>query len=195
MKWFFKCFKQYADFSGRARRKEYWWFTLINFIIMAILIIGMLVPVIKLGYSSAMSGGSMNDVDPMELAMSIFKNPCLYLYLVYYLAILVPTISVFVRRMHDIGRSGYWAFLYFGLSLIGQVVNFSFQSDGAKGITVITSMVILFISIFFLVWLFTNSQYGPNQYGPNPKGEGNPQEDVSTTLQEDVSTTFQTNEQ
>jgi uncharacterized membrane protein YhaH (DUF805 family) len=97
--------------------------------------------------------------------------------------------------MHDIGRSGYWAFLYFGLSLIGQVVNFSFQSDGAKGITVITSMVILFISIFFLVWLFTNSQYGPNQYGPNPKGEGNPQEDVSTTLQEDVSTTLQTNEQ
>lgn len=187
MKWFFKCFKQYADFSGRARRKEYWWFTLINFIIMAILIIGMLVPIIKLGYSSAMSGGSVYDVDPMELAIILFKSPFLYLYLVYYLVILVPTISVFVRRMHDIGRSGYWAFLYFGLSLIGQVVNFSFQSDGAKGITVITSMVILFISIVFLVWLFTNSQYGPNQYGPNPKGEGNPQEDVSTT--------FQTNEQ
>ena len=57
MKWFIKCFKQYADFKGRARRREFWWFTLINFIIAFILMIFMMVPMIK---------GMLNDPDMME---------------------------------------------------------------------------------------------------------------------------------
>ena len=180
MKWFIKCFKQYADFSSRARRKEYWWFTVINFIIMLIFIIGLMVPIFKMSYAVAMSGGDLEDFNEMEMVAAMLKNPFIYIYLIYYLAVLVPSIAVFVRRMHDIGRSGYWAFLYFGASIIAQIVN---MGNYGTGVTIIIAMVLLFITIFFLVWLFTDSQYGPNQWGPNPKGEGNPEEATTGEVQ------------
>ena len=44
---------------------------------------------------------------------------------------------------------------------------------------VIIALAGIVIGIISLVWMFTNSDYGPNQYGPNPKGEGNPTEDVT----------------
>lgn len=181
MKWFFKCFKQYADFSGRARRKEYWWFTVINFIIMLIFIIGLMVPIFKMSYAVTMSGGDLEDFNEMEMVAAMLKNPFIYIYLIYYLAVLVPSISVFVRRMHDIGRSGYWAFLYFGITLIVQIVN---MGNYGTGVTIIIGMVLLFITVLFLVWLFTDSQYGPNQWGPNPKGEGNPEEVTTEEAQQ-----------
>ncbi len=180
MKWFFKCFKQYADFSGRARRKEYWWFTVINFIIMLIFIIGLMVPIFKMSYAVAMSGGDIEDFSEMEMVVTMLKNPFIYIYLIYYLAVLVPSIAVFVRRMHDIGRSGYWAFLYFGASIIAQIINLG---NYGTGVTIIIGMALLFIAILFLVWLFTDSQYGPNQWGPNPKGEGNPEEATTGEVQ------------
>ena len=56
MKWYFKCLKQYADFSGRARRKEYWWFMLINFIIGFALMLGLMIPMVKMGFNAAPLG-------------------------------------------------------------------------------------------------------------------------------------------
>lgn len=81
MNWYLKVLKQYADFKGRARRKEYWMFFLFNMIIsygIALLAIGIDVP---------------------ELAM---------LSSVYSLAVLIPGIAVGVRRMHDAGKSGWF---------------------------------------------------------------------------------------
>lgn len=181
MKWFIKCFKQYADFSGRARRKEFWWFTVINFIIMLIFIIGLMVPIVKMSYDVAMSGGDLEDFNEMEMVVAMLKNPIIYIYLIYYLAVLVPRIAVFVRRLHDIGRSGYWAFLYFGASIIAQIINLG---NYGTGVYIIIAMALLFIAILFLVWLFTDSQYGPNQWGPNPKGEGNPEEVTTEEAQQ-----------
>lgn len=183
MKWFFKCFKQYADFSSRARRKEFWWFTVINFIIMMILVIGFMVPFIKMGYSTAMAGGSAEDIDESQIAIALLKNPFIYIYLIYYLAVLIPSISVFVRRLHDIGRSGYWAFLYFGVCLLAQIVSAFSQTQSYNPAVAVIAFVLFVIAIIFLVWLFTDSQYGPNQWGPNPKGEGNPEDDTTTSIE------------
>jgi len=81
MNWYLKVLNQYADFNGRARRKEYWMFALINFIISMIL--------------------TLVDTE-------IFKNELGVLDLIYSLAVLVPTIAVAVRRMHDVGKSGWF---------------------------------------------------------------------------------------
>ena len=169
MKWYFKCLKQYADFSGRARRKEYWWFMLINFIIGFALMLGLMIPMVKMGFNAAASGAE--DIDEM-------KNPFMYIYIIYYFAVLIPSIAVTVRRLHDIGKSGYWAIFIYGSALLSYVAQlFQITSSVAFILFGLASFVIIIIS---LVWMFTNSDYGPNQYGPNPKGEGNPTEEVSS---------------
>ena len=73
MEWYLKCMKQYVDFSGRARRKEYWMFALMNAIIAAALII--------------IDAGRGDEV----------------LQSVYSLVVFLPSLAVGVRRMHDIG--------------------------------------------------------------------------------------------
>ena len=180
MKWFIKCLRQYADFSGRARRKEYWWFTVINFIITIVLVIGWIIPIAKMGYNAATTG--IEDIDEMEIMLTMLKIPFLYIYFIYYLALLIPSIAVTVRRLHDIGKSGFWAFFIYGGSLLGSI---STYIQGSNTIAyIILSLACLVICIISLVWMFTNSQYGPNQYGPNPKGEGNPEVQTQTTTQE-----------
>ncbi len=74
--WYLKVLKQYADFNGRARRKEFWTFALINAIVL-----------IVLNYIS------------------------MVLYYVYYLGILIPSIAVAIRRMHDLGKSGWYCLI------------------------------------------------------------------------------------
>ena len=82
MNWYLTVIKEhYADFKGRARRKEFWMFVLINFVISVVVsIIGGL-----LGFSF-LSG-------------------------IYSLAVLVPSIAVSVRRMHDVGKSGWFVLI------------------------------------------------------------------------------------
>lgn len=168
MKWFFKCFRQYADFDGRARRKEFWWFTLINFVIMFALTIGWTAPI----FNMAVDSGDVPSPDETELLLVMAKSPCLYILFIYYLAILIPSIAVTVRRLHDMGRSGYWAFFVYSTSICSALGS-SFQATNAILYTSIT-LISLVITIISLVWLFTNSNYGPNKWGLNPKGEGNP---------------------
>lgn len=113
MEWYLKVLKNYVGFSGRARRKEYWMFYLFNAIAMIILSI----------------------VDNVLGTYPLF-------YGLYSLAILLPSLAVAFRRLHDIGRSGAWI-------LIG---------------------LIPFIgAIILLVFACTDSQPDDNQYGPNPK--------------------------
>ena len=114
MEWYLKVLKEhYADFNGRARRKEFWMFALINFIITIIL---------------ALIG---NMIDFYWLST------------IYSLAVLVPSLAVTVRRLHDIGKSGWWWLIGF-VPLVGFIV--------------------------LIVFAVMDSQPGSNQYGPNPKG-------------------------
>jgi uncharacterized membrane protein YhaH (DUF805 family) len=119
MDWYLKVLKQYADFSGRARRKEYWMFALFNmiFAIVAMILDNVL--------GIAMEG--------------IGYGP---LYGLYALAMLIPGLAVGVRRLHDVGKSG-WMFLIVLIPLIG--------------------------AIWLLVLFFTDSQLENNKWGQNPK--------------------------
>ena len=109
---------KYADFNGRARRSEYWYFTLFN--IIAILVLAGIGAVLGIVGSA--------------------------LLIIYYLGILVPTIAVVVRRLHDVGKSGWFYFIVL-IPLVG--------------------------SIWLIVLFCTDSTPGTNEYGPNPKGIGN----------------------
>ena len=121
MSWFILALKKYATFSGRARRKEYWFFVLFY------VLISIVATVID-----SMTGS----FDPtMGMGM---------LGLLVALALLIPSLAVAVRRLHDTDRSGWWVLLCL-IPLIG--------------------------GIWLLVLLCLDSTPGENQYGPNPKEE------------------------
>jgi len=87
MNWYLEVLKKYAVFQGRARRKEYWMFTLFNIII-----------AMAIGFVS----GLADAVFETGVVLSLATNA------VYSLAILIPATAVSIRRMHDLGGSGWW---------------------------------------------------------------------------------------
>lgn len=123
MNWYLKCLKQYIDFWGRARRKEYWMFTLWN-----VVIIMFLAALAAIG--TEIGSDSLLSYIPMVL------------YLLYGLFILIPSFTVSVRRLHDIGKSGWWI-------LIG--------------------LIPVIGSIILLVWYCREGQRCENEWGPDPK--------------------------
>src|SRR5690554_2296031 len=110
MIWYITVLKKYAVFSGRARRSEYWYFFLFNMIIAFVL-----------GFIDGFAGLG----DP-EAGIGILGS-------IYSLAVLIPSIAVGVRRLHDTDRSGWW--LLIGLiPLIGAIVLIVFfVLDGSQG--------------------------------------------------------------
>ncbi len=97
MNWYLKVLKQYADFNGRARRKEYWMFVLFNtiFSILAMALDNVLgIAIEAVGYGP--------------------------LYGLYVLTVLIPGLAVLTRRLHDIGKSG-WMILIALIPLIGAI--------------------------------------------------------------------------
>lgn len=120
MKWYIEVMRKYAVFSGRARRLEYWMFVLSNVIIAVVL--------------SIIDG----------IADSDFEGSRSTLTTLYVLAILIPSLAVGVRRLHDTGRSGCWMLI---------------------GVIPIIGAIVL------LMFMVQDSQLMDNQYGPNPKRE------------------------
>ena len=108
MNWYFEVLKKYAVFSGRARRKEYWFFVLFNIIISIIL---------------AVIDGVTGTLDPAS-GMGLLG-------LIYTLAILIPALAVSVRRLHDTGRSGWWLLILL-IPLIGTIVILIFMVQDSK---------------------------------------------------------------
>jgi uncharacterized membrane protein YhaH (DUF805 family) len=125
MRWYLKAVKDnYANFSGRAQRAEYWYFTLFNVIF-------------------AFCFGFIDGLFGLSLASDANGDSLLGLLgTIYWLALLIPGISVSARRLHDVGRSGWWLLLMFT----------------CIGIIPLT------------IWACIDSTPGENQYGPNPKG-------------------------
>jgi uncharacterized membrane protein YhaH (DUF805 family) len=120
--WYLKVVRDnYANFSGRARRSEYWYFLLCNLLI-----------AIVLGTLAALLG---------TIGM--------VLYIAYALAVIIPSLAVVVRRLHDVGKSGWFYFICL-IPVIG--------------------------SIWLLVLFCTEGDVGPNQYGEDPK---RPYEDIN----------------
>ena len=105
--------KKYLCFHGRARRAAFWYAMLMNFIILAVLVV------------------LMNSIPTFY-----------YLYYLYDVAGLIPTIALGGRRLHDIGTSGLW-YLLILVPLVGPVI--------------------------LLIWFCRLGDYGENAYGPDPK--------------------------
>ncbi len=108
MEWFMKALRQYAVFTGRARRKEYWFFVLFYILI-----------AIGLGFIDSVLGlGS----EGYGLLSGLFG-----------LAMLLPALGVAVRRMHDTGRSGWWILVSF-IPFVGWLIFIWFATrDGEPG--------------------------------------------------------------
>lgn len=123
MNYYSICLSKFADFSGRARRREYWTFVLVN------CLIAMLLLILGLAFGE--------DSPASNIMVTIF-----------YLIMLVPNLSVSVRRLHDIGKSGWYMFL---------------------------SLIPLIGGLILLIWSLMDSEPGENQYGKNSK-EGKEQQ-------------------
>jgi uncharacterized membrane protein YhaH (DUF805 family) len=121
MNWYLKALKQYVDFSGRARRKEYWIFVLFNILFLILATI--------LDYT---------------LGTNFKPLPYGVFYCLYGLAVLLPGLAVTVRRLHDIGKSGWWYFIGL-IPLVGAII--------------------------LLVWDCTPGEQQDNAWGKNPKDD------------------------
>jgi uncharacterized membrane protein YhaH (DUF805 family) len=122
MSWYLAVLKKYAVFSGRARRKEYWWFILINAII-AFVLAGLGVLTTKNGEVGAFT----------------------LLSVLYSLVVILPSLGVMIRRLHDTNRSGWWFFI---------------------------SLVPFVGELILLIFLVLDSDPATNRFGPNPKATG-----------------------
>ena len=111
--WKLVVLERYAKFDGRARREEFWWFTLATVIIAFALVV-------------------------LSSISSIFW----VLYLIYALAVFIPSLAVGVRRLHDTDRSGWWLLIDF-IPFIGAIV--------------------------LLIFFCSDSTPGPNNYGASEK--------------------------
>ncbi|WP_113923903.1 DUF805 domain-containing protein [Cognataquiflexum aquatile] len=123
MDYFISALKNYATFSGRARRSEYWFFSLFYMIFAVVAI-------------------TLDNLFGITIE-GLFYGP---LYFILIFAMIVPSLAVAVRRLHDVGKSGWFYFIIL-IPFIG--------------------------AVWFLVLASTDSQPGRNKYGQNPKGIGN----------------------
>lgn len=119
MNWFLAVLKKYATFTGRAQRAEYWFFVLFYILIfIGLTLIDSVTGTLNPWYGFGLLGG------------------------LFALAMLIPSIAVGVRRLHDTGRSGWWMLIMF-IPLVGAII--------------------------LLVFYVLDSAPGDNAYGPNPK--------------------------
>ncbi|KAF2518853.1 DUF805 domain-containing protein [Flavobacterium salilacus subsp. salilacus] len=129
IEWYLKVVRDnYANFSGRARRSEYWYFVLFSTIISIVL----------------------NLIDMFLLNMREVG----VISTIYSLVVFIPSLAVAVRRLHDVGKSG-WYYLLIFLPIIGW--------------------------IWLLVLFFTEGDSGANEYGPDPKANYNEFEEIGKT--------------
>lgn len=129
--WFMKALTQYGDFHNRARRREFWWFVFIEWFVIWFLA--------AMTATMAVSSGAFEDgkLETSQLTLSFW---IFYVATVVVgLALIVPYFAVTVRRMHDTGRSGWWA------------------------------LFLLFLPIVVWIIALFDGDAQPNKYGPDPK--------------------------
>jgi uncharacterized membrane protein YhaH (DUF805 family) len=147
------CFRKYIDFKGRASRSEFWWFNLFVIIVQ--------LPVIYLEMSYDFNGADSR-IDLLSIVSCVL-----------YAVLMIPIISVSVRRMHDLNRSGWWSIIGY----LAAVLNiFNSESWALVNFMLYFSLAIvcLVLAIVFLVWCSKRGTAGPNRFGPDPLAEAQP---------------------
>jgi len=136
------CFSQYATFSGRARRSEFWWFYLFAFlvqlpfsILFTVLYLATFLPVLEqVDADGSLPEGAWDDANWGLMVIGVA------LLVIVSLFLLLPSLAVTARRLHDMGQTAHWMWLY----LVG-------------------------LSIVTFVMAFFDSEPGTNRWGPDPK--------------------------
>ena len=136
------CFQKYVSFQGRASRSEYWYWTLFTFLLNAA--VGIL-----LGYIAAASSAE----ESLDRAFEAVQ-------IVLALAFFLPSVSVFVRRLHDTNHSGWlwWLPFLIWLSTVSTVGSVSFAF----------SIALLVVCLYMLILMISRGDEEPNEYGPAP---------------------------
>ncbi len=166
---------------GRAPRIEYWSFILFSTIITTMLMTIMQVVMVAMLPAEAVtaleSPETAEQLDSLPSAAIVAMFVMGGVYTLVNLAVAIPQLTVMVRRMHDVGRSGKWLLLYM-LMLIACIVstfmlaaNHDNETAGAILIigVLIPAICLLALGIFFFVLTVLDSHRGPNKYGPSPK--------------------------
>jgi uncharacterized membrane protein YhaH (DUF805 family) len=142
-------FQKYATFSGRARRSEFWYFVLANFII------GIILGVIDnvLGTNNYL--GERNGL----------------LGFIYSLLTIIPNLALGVRRLHDIGKSGWFLLLMLIPIVFMGVIEGIISSTGfdLRFLFIFGGLALLGLAIYFIVLYATEGNKGTNKFGPDPK--------------------------
>lgn len=142
------CFKKYANFNGRARRSEFWWFYLALWVVNAVLS-GLLshfasakAAVVAEAYSNMGSMETLNSLADKESSLANINLVLMIIMVVWSLATLIPTLAAMARRLHDNGKSGHllWLFLLCGVG-----------------------------GLIPLIMCIPDGNPAPNQYGESPK--------------------------
>ena len=169
MQWYIQAIKNYVNFNGRARRKEYWMYMLFSFIFA---IVAMILD-IALGIDFRISTPSSFYAHEVSLGYGpIYALVALFHFL--------PSMSAGIRRLHDSDRTGWWLFfplliilfaVFIGLVFVGGGV--ATKSDSMAGIGVILMallyLVALGLSITSFVFLCFDGTKGDNRFGPSNK--------------------------
>ena len=153
MKWFLKCIRNYVNFSGRARRTEFWYFILFSCLLLIV---------------------------AMALDVVCFNTPYGVFYLLVALFLFLPQLAVSARRLHDTGRTSKWLLWNYLALLVWAVAAlvlsglsaFAGGRDASAWFLIVLcgGCVLFFIwEIVFLVWFCLPGMPGENRYGPDPK--------------------------
>lgn len=153
MKWFLKCIRNYVNFSGRARRTEFWYFILFSCLLLIV---------------------------AMALDVVCFNTPYGAFYLLVALFLFLPQLAVSARRLHDTGRTSKWLLWNYLALLVWAVAAlvlsglsaFAGGRDASAWFLIVLcgGCVLFFIwEIVFLVWFCLPGTPGENRYGPDPK--------------------------
>ncbi len=160
----FSAWKRWKDFKGRSCRKEYWFFVLSYNLISISLLSCYIITV----WGALTIWGTMDNVfDWGDWIMLLICIPILLVLLVSSLVLFYLPIPLTVRRLHDIGLSGYWYFLIIFVPIALQLWNL-LDTDAALAVTII-AWIWSFVQLVVLG--FIDSQKGTNKYGDNPKWE------------------------
>ena len=153
MKWFLKCIRNYVNFSGRARRTEFWYFILFSCLLLIV---------------------------AMALDVVCFNTPYGVFYLLVALFLFLPQLAVSARHLHDTGRTSKWLLWNYLALLVWAVAAlvlsglsaFAGGRDASAWFLIVLcgGCVLFFIwEIVFLVWFCLPGTPGENRYGPDPK--------------------------
>ena len=155
-----ECFRKYGDFSGRAPRPEYWWW-IVAYVI---------------------AGSILATIDAFIVSLLDQEDAFSPLYLVFVLAVVLPSLAVTSRRLHDIGKSGWWLLVWIGVTSIGWIPFALGAASLALGLLdewsgtsvewiplilggFLTLVVQVSVFVWMVLWLARQGDAGPNSYG------------------------------